>query len=85
MTTSSLSSRSAADVVRDKLSLYLGPFTSKNSVQVMARKTLGIDAETLTAAQMPALLDALGPTLRILLGKPAAEKVVAEIRQELSV
>jgi hypothetical protein len=72
-----------AQIVRNTLAQYLGPFASKNSVQMMANKTFGVDADALTAAQIPALLDALGPTLRTLLGKPRAESVTEQIRKEL--
>ena len=50
----------------------------------MMAKQLGIDPDRLTAAQVPDLLDKLGPTLRTLLGKAGAEKVSAQIIEELS-
>lgn len=74
---------SPADVVRTQLAAYLGPFTSKNAVQMVAKQTLGTDAENVQLAHIPRLLDALGPTLRTLLGKEGAEKVAAQIRKEL--
>jgi hypothetical protein len=77
-------SRPPADVVREKLGQYLGPFTAKNAVQMVARQAAGTDADHVTRAQIPALLEALGPTLRTLLGKATAEKVVDEIRKELA-
>ena len=73
------------DVVRDHLAHYLGPFTAKSAVNLGASQTLKVSADAITKAQVPALLDALGPTLRTLLGKPTTEKVIAEIRQELGV
>jgi hypothetical protein len=76
--------RSPADVVRAHLAQYLGPFTAKNAVQMVAKGSLGTDADHLTLAQVPGLLQALGPTLRTLLGREGAEKVVAQIRKELS-
>ncbi len=74
-----------SDVVRTHLSAYLGPFTSKNAVQMVAKQALKADADQVTREQIPALLDGLGPTLRTLLGKAGAEKVVDEIRRELGV
>lgn len=71
------------EVVRQKLGLYLGPFTAKNAVNLGAKQVKAADVEAITVAQIPALIDALGPTLRILLGKDGAEKVAREIRQEL--
>lgn len=79
------SNRRPADVVRDQLGQYLGPFTSRNAVQMMARQALKTEPDQITAAQVPALLDALGPTLRTLLGKQGAEKVVTQIRAELAI
>ena len=73
-----------AEVVRERLAQYLGPFTAKNAVQMMARQAANTDADHVTRAQVPAVLDALGPTLRTLLGKATAEKVVDEIRKELA-
>lgn len=73
-----------ADVVREKLGQYLGPFTARNAVQMVAKQAGGVDADQITRAQIPTLLEALGPTLRTLLGKAAAEKVTDEIRKELA-
>jgi hypothetical protein len=73
-----------ADVVREHIARYLGPFTSKTAVQMMARQALSTDSESVTREQVPTLLEALGPTLRTLLGKGGAETVVNEIRRELA-
>lgn len=73
-----------AEVVRERLAQYLGPFTAKNAVQMMSKQAMGTDADHVTRTQVPALLDALGPTLRTLLGKATAEKVADEIRKELA-
>jgi hypothetical protein len=72
-----------AEVVRTRLAQYLGPFTSKNAVQMIAKQALSTDADRVTRTQVPALIDALGPTLRTLLGKASAERVAEEIRKEL--
>lgn len=77
------SGKSPADVVRDELMPYLGPFTSRNAVQMMAKQSAGTAPESLTHAQIPALLEALGPILRTLLGKAGADKVLGEIRWKL--
>ena len=78
-----MTAKTTADAVREKLGLYLGPFTAKNAVQ-LAAKQAGTDADHVTRAQVPALIAALGPTLRTLLGKNTAEKVSEEIRRELA-
>jgi hypothetical protein len=74
-----------AEVIRQKLGQYLGPFTARNAVQLVARQAGGVDADSITRLQIPAVLEALGPTLRTLLGKTTAEKVADEIRKELAV
>ncbi|HEV7763405.1 MAG TPA: hypothetical protein VGQ76_00250 [Thermoanaerobaculia bacterium] len=77
-------SKSPAEVVREKLAQYLGPFTARNAVQMVAKQTAGLDVDRITRAQIPAVLEALGPTLRTLLGRATAEKVADEIRKELA-
>ena len=72
-----------AEIVRELLSVYLGAFTSRNAVQMMAKQCAGTTPELLTRAQIPALLDALGPMLRTLLGKAGADKLVGEIQWKL--
>jgi hypothetical protein len=76
---------SPAAVVRAQLAQYMGPFTARNAVQLGAKNAFGIDMERLTREQVPALLEVLGPTLRTLLGKEGALKVVAQIKRELGI
>ena len=73
-----------AEVVRTQIARYLGPFTAKTAVQMMAKQKFGTDPEHVTREQVPELLEALGPTLRTLLGKNGAETVVGEIKKELA-
>ena len=56
---------------------------NKTAVQMMSKK-LGTDPDHVTREQVPELLEALGPTLRTLLGKSGADTVAAEIRKELA-
>jgi ubiquinone biosynthesis protein UbiJ len=84
MNVSQSQGRLPADIVREKLAQYLGPFTAKNAVQMMSKQAAGTDADRVTRTQVPAVLEALGPTLRTLLGKATAEKVADEIRKELA-
>ncbi len=76
--------RPPADVVREQLAQYLGPFTSKNAVQLMSKQALKTDPDRVTREQIPQLIEALGPTRRTLLGKAGAEKVVQQIRSVLN-
>jgi len=80
-----MESKRPAEVIRTRLAQYLGPFTSKNAVQMVAKQSFKTDADQVTRDQVPGLLEGLGPTLRTLLGKAGAEKVVDEIRRELGV
>ena len=77
-------SRPPAEIVREKLGQYLGPFTARNAMQMVAKQAAGTDADHITRTHIPAILEALGPTLRTLLGKTTAEKVTDEIRKELA-
>jgi hypothetical protein len=73
-----------AEIVREQLGQYMGAFTARNAVQLTAKQCFsGTAPDDLTVAQIPALLDALGPMLRTLLGKSGAEKVVGEVRWKL--
>lgn len=78
-------SRRAADVIREHLARYVGPFTAKNAVQLHAKQALGIDADSVSAAQVAPLLEALAPLLRTLLGKQSADRVLEQLKQELHV
>lgn len=77
-------SKRPAEVVREHIARYLGPFTSKTAVQMMAKQALATEPDKITREQVPALLDALGPTLRTLLGKSGADTVVDDIKRELA-
>ena len=76
-------SSTPAAIVRAQLTQYMGPFTARNAVQLGAKQAFARDADELTREQIPALLDAIGPTLRTLLGKDTALKVVTQITKEL--
>jgi hypothetical protein len=62
------------DLIADELAKYIGPHMARNAVRTFAGKALGRAPEALTAADMPALLAALRPMLRTLIG---AERAVA--------
>lgn len=74
-----------ADTIREYLMRYIGPFTAKNAVQMFAKQALGVEPDAVTISQAPALVDALSPMLRTLLGKPSAEKVIEQLKLELGV
>jgi hypothetical protein len=72
-----------AVIVQELLGQYVGPFTSKSAVQLFSKQALATEPDAVTREQIPALLEALGPSLRTLLGKASAEKLVEQIRREL--
>ena len=75
----------AADIIREHLMRYVGPFTARNAVQMYAKQAVGVDADAVTAAQAPAVVEALAPMLRTLLGKQAADRVIEQLKQELAI
>lgn len=72
-----------ADIVATHLAPYVGPHTARVAVKTFAQKAVGRGPETLTYKDMPALMDALRPMLRTLLGKAAGEAAVAAISKEV--
>jgi hypothetical protein len=76
-------SRTIADVIGDRLSLYLGPNTGRIAVKTFAQKALGRGPETLTRNDIPRLNDALRPMLRTFVGRAQTEVVLAQIEKEV--
>ncbi len=72
-----------AQIIREQLSRYLGPFTAANAVKMFAKQALSTEPDNVTPAQVPTLLDALGPMLRTLLGKDGAQNVLDQLRREV--
>lgn len=75
--------KSPAEIVREGLAPILGQHTAKTAVLMTAKQSFKTDPEKLTRAQIPILLDALGPILRTLIGRASAEQVVDRIKREL--
>jgi len=72
-----------ADRIAARLSVYLGPSTSRAAVTTFARKALGRGPETLTLGDVPALQHALRPMLRTFVGRAQTEVVLEQIAREL--
>jgi non-ribosomal peptide synthetase component F len=64
------------------LARCLGPHTARVAVKTFAQRALGLSAEALTVADVPALAQALKPMLRTLLGKQRGEVVAQQIMRE---
>jgi hypothetical protein len=72
-----------AERIAERLSAYLGPNTARTAVRSFADRELGVRAETVGRAEAPRLVEALRPMLRTLLGASAADRVVAELLEDL--
>jgi hypothetical protein len=64
------------------LARCLGPHTARVAVKTFAQRELGLSAQALTLADVPALAQALKPMLRTLLGKQRGEIVAQQILRE---
>ena len=73
-----------AEQVAELLSPYLGPFNAKVSVKTFARRALGRDEESVTREDLPALLEALRPSLYTLVGRTSTDALLDEILREVS-
>jgi len=71
------------DQIVERLSTYLGPNTARVAVQTFARKSLGKAPEQVTAADAPALLEALRPMLRTLVGADSTDALLRSLREEV--
>jgi hypothetical protein len=80
---STLSPRIPAEVIRDRLSVYLGPHTARTALRTFSQRTFGIAPEQVSLVQIPQLLDALRPALRTLLGSEQTEAVIRSLIKEL--
>lgn len=76
--------RTPAQIVMERLAVYLGPHTAQSAVKTFAHRALGVSPEQLTLANAPALVDALRPMLRTLLGAGQGDAVIELLRKELS-
>lgn len=73
-----------ADRIVGTLAPYLGPSSATAWVRAVAKKQLGLALEELRPEHLEALLEGLGPSLRTLMGRAAAEELTARIASEVS-
>lgn len=71
-----------ADGIAARLAVVLGPHTARTAVKTFSQKALGRGPETLTAADLPRLADALRPVLRTFVGRAQAEVLLEQIKRE---
>lgn len=62
---------------------YLGPFNAKVWVRVVAEKQLGLAVDAIQREHVAALMQGLGPSLRTMMGRAAADDLVARILREV--
>lgn len=70
-------------MVEARLAPMLGPFTARMAVRTFAVQKLGREPEQLVGADVLALLEALRPMLRTLMGAAHAELVLEDLRDEV--
>lgn len=75
--------RRPADIIAEEIGRYLGPHMARNAVKTFAAKALGRGPETILDSDAPALLQAMRPMLRTLLGATQAELVVQQLTKEI--
>lgn len=69
-------------MIRAQLAVVLGPFTAQNAVKTFAARALKKAPEAVTREDVPALLLALRPMLRTLVGSEWAEAFAKRMRVE---
>lgn len=67
------------DAIKALLSPIVGEFVSRTSLN-MAAKRVGKSPESISKTDLPGLAEALQPALRTLVGVPAADSLVAQIK-----
>jgi len=76
--------RTYSQVVEQRLTPLLGPFTARMALKTFATSKLGRAPDQLSRRDVPALLDALRPMLNTLVGSGRASAVLDELRKELA-
>lgn len=70
-----------AEQVSEQLTPYLGPLNAKVAVRTFSQKNLGLAADQLTLAHVPALLDALKPMLYTFVGRASTDALLEKIQR----
>jgi hypothetical protein len=72
------------EVLRDRLTVYLGPNTARVALKTFAHRSVGVAPEDMTPEQTKLLLEALRPMLKTLLGAAQSDRLVANITIEMN-
>jgi hypothetical protein len=68
--------------IQARLAALLGPHMARTATRTFCQRSLGIEPEQLTAADVPRMAAALRPALRTLLGAAFADQVLEELDRE---
>jgi len=74
---------SISEQIAERLTPYIGEFNAQMWVKSVARRDLGLAPEDLKAAHVPQLVTGLRPFLEALVGRAAAEELLAQIGSEV--
>ena len=77
-----MDTRSVQEIILARLSMFLGPNTARVALKTFAART-GRTPDALTRADVPAVLAALLPMLRTLIGRERADGLVRQLDQEI--
>ena len=72
-----------AEKIAGRIAVYVGPHTARVAVKTFALRKLGRGPESLELEDIPALLAALRPMLRTLIGHSQCEIALKRIEREL--
>jgi hypothetical protein len=75
--------RQPFDVLRDRLSVYLGPHTARSALRTFAGKSLVGPPEQMTSVEARRLVEALRPMLKTLVGAAQCDRIVSQLNVEL--
>ena len=73
--------RRIGDIIAETLSIHLGPNVARMAVKTFAQKAVARKPEELTAAELPALVEAMRPMLVVMIGMNPSEAVLGEIER----
>lgn len=74
---------SAADLLVQRLTQYMGAAGATSTVNTFCRSTLKVAPESLTRQQLPLVLPSFKPLLSILLGTAKADAFLQQLSAEL--
>ena len=69
--------------LQERLGAFLGPNTARVAIVAFAKKAVNKTPEELTEDDIAAVLEAIGPMLRTLLGEESAKTLTESILEEV--